>query len=287
VAISSGEAQIPAAVLQPPSVITLPLPPETDRKAAAALIAALDGFAGRLEKITAAASSGSETSPELDNAMYDFRRQAREALGSRLKDRAKLNFKTHAALLRRDIEVLRRNCGALGPESADKLLAALSVLSKVPVGVKKRAPDLPASVAGNGFKAKIKSAGTALESARAKLAGASPEAAGALRGTMVKNALAELRTALDAYKFDKGRYPDNLSSLVGKYLESVPALEFPGQRESAEVRLVPRDTYSDHGDAVTGVGGWLYITDRQSVFFGKVFVNSRQKSPSGKFWFRY
>lgn len=252
----------------------------------AGLAAALTGFSGQLRRITAAARAGAEPPPGLMNAIYDFRQAARETLGGRLQDKGRLDFKTNAELLRKDSDVLSKYSAKLSPERADRLLPALSALDTA--ARRLGADDLDAAgVARKKLKAKVKTAKETRVCARGKLARSSGASARALRDAIVSGALAELRAALEAYKFDKGRYPDNPSSLAGVYLDAIPPFEFPGHVSSCAVRLIRRDTYADHGDAVTGSGGWLYVADRQSVFFGKIFANSRKLSSSGKPWFRY
>lgn len=89
-----------------------------------------------------------------------------------------------------------------------------------------------------------------------------------------KASLAKLRTALEAYREEKGAYPENLNAIP-----AIPAITVPpATTPSAAIR---------HGRVSDGAGGWLYDNAKGSPSFGKVWINATHTDSKGAFWTAY
>ena len=95
-----------------------------------------------------------------------------------------------------------------------------------------------------------------------------------------KHQLVRLRSAIAAYYGEhQGMYPtDDLTSLVPAYIEAIPQARVPGFAPSAHVSA------GSYEQALTGEGGWAYVSDPNDPRFGDVFVNTTRADSYGKAW---
>jgi hypothetical protein len=107
------------------------------------------------------------------------------------------------------------------------------------------------------------------------------------RRTMAKNRLSIIRSALQLYYCDTyGEYPAALESLVPAYLEEIPALDIPGYAKTRKAVTANKAQGDDVSGFVTDSGGWLYVADKTSKYYGKVFIDARAKDKGTPF-FKY
>jgi len=88
--------------------------------------------------------------------------------------------------------------------------------------------------------------------------------------------LDRMRSAIAAYFGDNsGNYPtDDLTVLVPRYIERIPAVDVPGFPKSNAVRT----------RAPAGKGGWFYFNDKTNPRWGDIIVDVNAKDSSGKPW---
>ncbi|MFA5162750.1 MAG: hypothetical protein WC421_10975 [Elusimicrobiales bacterium] len=219
---------------------------------------------------------------ELMNAIYNFRQLARDVFNYKLKDRGLLDFRQNADMLSKDFDVLRKNAQRVEDSKYRALITAMFALRNAPrndamaASYGTRARDL--------FRARAESAQQALSLARQKLAYSSGKTAAAIRENITELTVSLVRTAVEAFKEDRGFYPSSLTSLSPDYLGELPALEIPGHKLSAAVRVITQDNYANPADAVTETGGWVYNANTKSVLMGTVFIDSAKRAASGKQW---
>ncbi|MFA6583895.1 MAG: hypothetical protein WCS77_06320 [Elusimicrobiaceae bacterium] len=105
----------------------------------------------------------------------------------------------------------------------------------------------------------------------------------------IKNALAAFRSAVDNYaKNNPGKNIVDIAVLKPSYVTEIPVLKLPGREASSSVMVISNDSFPpDIGPALSNDGGWAVIGDRNSPRFGKVLINSTDKSPEGKSWYEY
>jgi len=107
------------------------------------------------------------------------------------------------------------------------------------------------------------------------------------RRALARNRLSLVRTAVQLYYADSdGKYPATLSALVPRYLKVMPELEIPGYEKTAKAVLVKKMGPGGVAAAVLDTGGWLYVTDPASGFYGQVFIDARAKDKD-KYFFEY
>jgi hypothetical protein len=103
-----------------------------------------------------------------------------------------------------------------------------------------------------------------------------------LRGGMaspeVLRKLAGMRVSLELYSMEhKGRPAAFADTIKAGQLEGAPRLKLPGHLPAASVRDVP-------GFAVTDSGGWAYVNDKSSPYFGLLFIDCVHRDERGRFW---
>jgi len=96
-----------------------------------------------------------------------------------------------------------------------------------------------------------------------------------------KGGLATLRGAIEIYKTDNGRYPeDDLSCLKKKYLMKIPKNELPGTPHEARRHVV----IPSESPKLNDVGGWYYDNRPDSGSWGQVRINCIHENSLGEKW---
>ena len=100
-----------------------------------------------------------------------------------------------------------------------------------------------------------------------------------------KGSLGSIRASLAIYYGDtEGMYPPNLSALVPKYLDRVPALELPGHQKTDKVTIIVNAKGKSVEPYVKDTGGWLYFTGDKTdpELFGSVYIDCSHKDSKGR-----
>lgn len=98
-----------------------------------------------------------------------------------------------------------------------------------------------------------------------------------------KGELATMRSVLQVYYSDNQIYPkDNLSSLVPKYISTIPSIKLPNTNhpETSYVKI-SSDTF------VEDTGNWLYVNDENSQNWGKIIIDCAHQDLKGNIWSSY
>lgn len=110
-----------------------------------------------------------------------------------------------------------------------------------------------------------------------------PRYSDALHGSMegaTRGNLGSIRKALGVYFSDmEGKFPDDVTTLIPRYLKAVPAAKLPGYHQDSSVVIygaVPDDT-----------GGWLYNNVLNSQNYGAAWVNCTHTDAKGNIWTSY
>lgn len=95
-----------------------------------------------------------------------------------------------------------------------------------------------------------------------------------------KGSLGAIRSALNIYYADlEGEFPDTLTALTGKYIQSIPVSKTPNYHADTSVTLLATVA----GDA----GGWLYNNTIGSQSYGGLFVNCSHTDTKSSVWSTY
>ena len=81
---------------------------------------------------------------------------------------------------------------------------------------------------------------------------------------------------------------DPAKRLVPDYLAVIPALELPGHKPESGIRIL-RKVKDDAGleSQLTDGGGWVYVADIDSPFFGRFFIDCTHLDAQGRSWHRH
>jgi hypothetical protein len=99
-----------------------------------------------------------------------------------------------------------------------------------------------------------------------------------------------LRTAVSLYTRDHDGWPpmDPAQRLVPGYVSAIPVLDLPGHKPRSAIRILRK--VADEAaleDQFTDDGGWIYVADLDSPFFGQFFIDCRHEDAKGRPWFKH
>ena len=99
---------------------------------------------------------------------------------------------------------------------------------------------------------------------------------------ITKNNLVRLRAALNIYYADyDGVYPENLESLVPKYISRIPEVDLG-------IDGFPVTNKVTYGKQPDNTGGWIYCNDKNDPdYYGNIIVNCTEKDSLGNVWNSY
>ena len=98
---------------------------------------------------------------------------------------------------------------------------------------------------------------------------------------ITKSNLSRLRTALNIYYADNdGVYPENLESLVPKYISHIPEVDLG-------IDGFPVTNKVTYGKQPDNTGGWIYCNDKNDPYYGSIIVNCTEKDSLGNVWSSY
>lgn len=111
----------------------------------------------------------------------------------------------------------------------------------------------------------------------------------AARAAAAKQALRDLRAALQVYYGDHGgKYPADLAALAPGGLPAIPELYLPGHARTSAVKVIDSKAYDkDLAGAVTDAGGWLYFANPGSTSYGLLVINCRHAEAGGQEFYKY
>ncbi len=97
--------------------------------------------------------------------------------------------------------------------------------------------------------------------------------------------LTSLRSALNIYYGDNTNFPgDDLASLTsnGRYIANIPMTKLPGtpHMDSSAISVG-----ASTAAALTDSGGWAYVNDPESHYYGTIFVNCSHLDRNGNPWY--
>ena len=93
-----------------------------------------------------------------------------------------------------------------------------------------------------------------------------------------KDALLKLRIAIQAYFYKNNRPPKDINELFPYYLKCKPEIKIKeGYRFS--VKYIRTTAYDkNYKDAIDDSSEYIYFSDPQSIYFGLILINSKEKS---------
>lgn len=109
---------------------------------------------------------------------------------------------------------------------------------------------------------------------------APPEDTPADKLKRTREGLSSLRSIINAYRMEQGRFPDTLGDLLvnKKYIEILPLLELPDHPRNRNFKLYPfYDQSSDKPSGLLDSGGWGY-----DAIAGTVFIDCLHKPAKGE-----
>jgi len=99
-----------------------------------------------------------------------------------------------------------------------------------------------------------------------------------------REGLSAVRSALHIYYGDNMCYPyDDLAALVenGRYINQLPLAKLPGTGHMDSRNIT---VGASTAAALTDTGGWAYINDPSSSYYGTLFVNCSHADIAGAAW---
>lgn len=102
-----------------------------------------------------------------------------------------------------------------------------------------------------------------------------------------KGGLGSLRAGASIFYGDtEGTYPADLSALVPKYVDAIPAIAVGGHQKTKAVRVVTNAAGKSAGAYVEDTGGWLYFrTPGNSDLDGQIVIDCSHADYKGRpFW---
>jgi uncharacterized RDD family membrane protein YckC len=100
--------------------------------------------------------------------------------------------------------------------------------------------------------------------------------------------LESLRSALSRYYRDNsGRYPEQLSALVPRYLQAIPVVKADRHTAFAEAEAYGSEACSGNAAALKDTAKWGYVSEPAAPCFGRVFIDCVHRDSKGKPWADY
>lgn len=102
-----------------------------------------------------------------------------------------------------------------------------------------------------------------------------------------KNALIEIRLAMQAYLHKNYRHPKDIEELFPIYIPCKPRIKIKKDYSFSVEYVRTSDYDKNYTMAVTGNSSYLYFSDPQSIYFGLFIINSKDLSPDGTPYYLY